>query len=185
LQEYETRVLTAEEEENSLEYEIFLQILKQVASRGRPIQRAAQILSEVDVLSGLAEVAERNGYCRPQLDEGDSLRIAEGRHPVLERMRLDERFVPNDLFMDGEDRQILIITGPNMAGKSTIMRQAALIAIMAQMGSFVPAREAHLGLIDRIFTRVGASDDLTRGRSTFMVEMEEVAHILKNITPVV
>ena len=182
LQEYETRVLTAEEQENSLEYEIFLRILKQVASRGRPIQRAAQILSEVDVLSALAEVAETNGYCRPHLDEGDTLRIVEGRHPVLERMRLEERFVPNDLFMDGAERQILIITGPNMAGKSTIMRQAALIAIMAQIGSFIPAREAHLSLFDRIFTRVGASDDLSRGRSTFMVEMEEIAHILKNIT---
>ncbi len=183
LQEYETRVLTAEEQENSLEHEIFLRILKQVASRGRPIQRAAQILSEVDVLSALGEIAERNGYCRPQLDEGDALKIVEGRHPVLERMRLEERFVPNDLFMDGTERQILIITGPNMAGKSTIMRQAALIAIMAQIGSFIPAREAHLSLFDRIFTRVGASDDLSRGRSTFMVEMEEIAHILKNITP--
>ena len=183
LQEYETRVLTAEEQKNSLEYDIFLQIVRQVASQGRRIQRAAQILSEVDVLSALAEIAERNGYCRPRLDEGDGLRIVEGRHPVLERMALEERFVPNDLFMDGADRQILIITGPNMAGKSTIMRQAALIAIMAQSGSFVPAQEVHLGVMDRIFTRVGASDDLSRGRSTFMVEMEEMAHILKNITP--
>ncbi len=183
LQEYETRVLTAEEQKNSLEYEIFLQIVKQVGDRGRDIQKAAQILSEVDVLSALAEKAERNGYCRPRLDEGEAFRIVEGRHPVLERMPLEERFVPNDLFLDGAERQILIITGPNMAGKSTIMRQAALIAIMAQMGSFVPAQEVHMGLIDRIFTRVGASDDLARGRSTFMVEMEEMAHILKNITP--
>jgi DNA mismatch repair protein MutS len=183
LQEYETRVLTAEEQKNSLEYEIFLQIVKDVASRGRHILRAAQILSEVDVLSALAEIAERNGYCRPKLDEGATLKIVEGRHPVLERMGLEERFVPNDLFLDTDERQILIITGPNMAGKSTIMRQAALMAIMAQMGSFVSAREVHMGLIDRIFTRVGASDDLARGRSTFMVEMEEMAHILKNITP--
>jgi len=140
-------------------------------------------LAEVDVLSALADVAERYGYSRPQLSEGDSLTIVEGRHPVLERISLDERFVPNDLSLNGEDRQILIITGPNMAGKSTIMRQAALIVILAQMGSFVPAKEADVCLVDRIFTRVGATDDLTRGRSTFMVEMEEMAHILRNITP--
>ncbi|MDI6755007.1 MAG: DNA mismatch repair protein MutS [Thermodesulfobacteriota bacterium] len=183
LQEYETQVLTAEEQKDSLEYQIFLQILGRVAAQVRGMQRTAQALAEMDVLSALAEIAEHNGYCRPSLDEGDTLKIEEGRHPVLERLALEERFVPNDLFMDNEERQILIITGPNMAGKSTIMRQTALIGIMAQMGSFVPAREAHLGLIDRIFTRVGASDDLARGRSTFMVEMEEMAHILRNITP--
>jgi DNA mismatch repair protein MutS len=183
LQEYETQVLSAEEEKDVLEHQIFLQILGQIAAVVPKIQRTAHILAEVDMLSALAEVAEHNGYCRPKLEEGDGLKIMEGRHPVLERMALGERFVPNDLVMDAEERQILIITGPNMAGKSTIMRQAALIVIMAQMGSFVPAKEAHLGLVDRVFTRVGASDDLARGRSTFMVEMEEMAHILRNIGP--
>jgi DNA mismatch repair protein MutS len=183
LQEYETQVLTAEEQKEALEYQIFLTVLGQVSSVMPKIQKIAHTLAEVDGLSALAEVAERNGYCRPQLDEGNELRILAGRHPVLERRGPEERFVPNDLFMDGEERQILIITGPNMAGKSTLVRQAALIVIMAQMGSFVPAKEVHLGLVDRIFTRVGASDDLARGRSTFMVEMEEVAHILRNVGP--
>jgi DNA mismatch repair protein MutS len=183
LQEYETQVLSAEEQKDNLEHQIFLQVLGRVASVIPRIQQAAQSVAEVDALSALAEVAERNRYFRPQLEEGDGLRILEGRHPVLERMSLEERFVPNDLSLDGDASQILIITGPNMAGKSTIMRQAALIVIMAQMGSFVSAKEAHVGLVDRIFTRVGASDDLARGRSTFMVEMEEMAHILKNVGP--
>ncbi len=183
LQEYETRVLQAEEQTETLEYQLFQEVLKKVAARIPEIQRIAQALAEVDVLAALAEVAERYGYSRPQVSEGDGMTVIEGRHPVLERISLDERFVPNDLLLSGEDRQILIITGPNMAGKSTIMRQAALIVILAQMGSFVPAKEATLSLIDRIFTRVGATDDLVRGRSTFMVEMEEVAHILRNITP--
>jgi DNA mismatch repair protein MutS len=183
LQEYETQVLTAEEQKEALEYQIFLKVLERVTSVMSKIQKIAQTLAEVDVLSALAEAAERNGYCRPQLEEGNGLRIEEGRHPVLERMGLEERFVPNDLFMDGDERQILIITGPNMAGKSTLMRQAALIVIMAQMGSYVPAKEARLGLVDRILTRVGASDDLARGRSTFLVEMEEMAHVLRNVGP--
>ena len=183
LQEYETQVLQAEEQTEALEFQLFQEVLKKVAAQIPCIQKIAQALAEVDVLSALADVAERYGYSRPQLSEGDSLTIVEGRHPVLERISLDERFVPNDLSMNGEDRQILIITGPNMAGKSTIMRQAALIVILAQMGSFVPAKEADVCLVDRIFTRVGATDDLTRGRSTFMVEMEEMAHILRNITP--
>jgi len=183
LQEYETQVLHAEEEKEALEYQIFLQVLRKVSDQVPKIQGIAQALGEIDVLSALAEVAERYGYHRPQMNEGDSLVILEGRHPVLERMAREERFVPNDLALNSEDRQILIITGPNMAGKSTLMRQAALISIMAQMGSFVPAKEAHLCLLDRIFTRVGATDDLVRGRSTFMVEMEEVGHILKNLTP--
>jgi DNA mismatch repair protein MutS len=183
LQEYETQVLQAEEQTEALEYQLFLQVLKEVAAQVPRIQGIAQALAEIDVLSSLAEVAERYGYFRPQLNEGDTLLISEGRHPVLERIALEERFVPNDILLNGEDRQILIITGPNMAGKSTIMRQVALIVILAQIGSFVPAKEANLSLVDRIFTRVGATDDLSRGRSTFMVEMEEVAHILRNITP--
>lgn len=182
LQEYETQVLQAEEQTEALEYRLFQEVLKKVAAYIPKIQGIARAVAEVDVLSALAEVAERYGYARPQVNQEDSLRIVEGRHPVLERISTDERFVPNDLWLNGEDRQILIITGPNMAGKSTIMRQAALIVILAQMGGFVPAREANLPLVDRIFTRVGAMDDLVRGRSTFMVEMEEVAHILRNIT---
>ncbi len=176
-------MLQAEEQTEALEYQLFQGVLKKVAARIPEIQKVAQALAEVDVLAALGEVAERYGYCRPQVSEGNDMGVVEGRHPVLERLSLDERFVPNDLSMNGEDRQILIITGPNMAGKSTIMRQAALIVILAQMGSFVPAKEATLSLMDRIFTRVGATDDLVRGRSTFMVEMEEVAHILRNITP--
>ncbi|MGA2955343.1 MAG: DNA mismatch repair protein MutS [Thermodesulfobacteriota bacterium] len=183
LQEYETQVLQAEEQTEALEYQLFLQVLKEVAAQVPRIQGIAQALAEIDVLSSLAEVAERYGYFRPQLNEGDTLLISEGRHPVLERIALEERFVPNDILLNEEDRQILIITGPNMAGKSTIMRQVALTVILAQIGSFVPAKEATLSLVDRIFTRVGATDDLSRGRSTFMVEMEEVAHILRNITP--
>jgi DNA mismatch repair protein MutS len=183
LQEYETQVLTAEEQKDALEYEIFQQILGKVAVEVPKIQRMAAALAEVDVLSGLAEVAEQNGYCRPVLDSESILQIQEGRHPVIEKISLDERFVPNDIHMDTEERQILIITGPNMAGKSTIMRQTALIVIMAQMGSFVPAQAVRIGLVDRIFTRVGATDDLTRGRSTFMVEMEEMAHILRHMAP--
>lgn len=182
LQEYETQVLTAEEKKDFLEYEIFKQILKKTAAQAEKIKKIAQALAEVDVLLSFAEIAERGNYCCPGLDESLMVQIVEGRHPVLERLYLDEPFVPNDLYMDDETSQILIITGPNMAGKSTFLRQVALIIILAQVGSFVPAREARLGLIDRIFTRIGATDDLTRGRSTFMVEMEEVAHILKNIS---
>ncbi len=182
LQEYETQVLTAEEKKDSLEYEIFKQILKKAAAQVEKIQRIAQAIAELDALSSLAEIAERYNYCCPYLDESLIVQIVEGRHPVLERLSLDEPFVPNDLYMDDENSQILVITGPNMAGKSTLLRQVALIIILAQVGSFVPAREARLGIVDRIFTRIGATDDLTRGRSTFMVEMEEVAHILKNIS---
>jgi DNA mismatch repair protein MutS len=166
-----------------LEYEIFQEVLGKAAAEVPKVQKMAAALAEVDVLSGLAEVAEQNGYCRPALDSGNLLQIQEGRHPVIEQISLDDRFVPNDIDLDAEERQILIITGPNMAGKSTIMRQTALIVAMAQMGSFVPAQAARIGLVDRIFTRVGATDDLTRGRSTFMVEMEEMAHILRHMAP--
>ena len=183
LQEYESQVLQAEEQKDELEYQIFLQILERVGAEISALQKIGRALAEVDVLAALGEVAERYHYCRPNLEESDRLVIVEGRHPVLERMTLNERFVPNDLTMDTEERQILVITGPNMAGKSTIMRQAALIVVLSQLGSFVPAQEAKIGMVDRIFTRVGATDDLVRGRSTFMVEMEEVAHILRNVTP--
>jgi DNA mismatch repair protein MutS len=183
LQEYEHQVLTAEEKKIALEWEIFQRILAETKQWIPQIQSISQVLAQIDIFCGLAEVAEQHGYCRPVVTDRNQLIIVEGRHPVLERSALSERFVPNDLMMNDEKNQILIITGPNMAGKSTIMRQTALIVIMAQMGSFVPAKEAEIGLIDRIFTRVGASDDLARGRSTFMVEMEETAHILNNLTP--
>ncbi|MDH3998313.1 MAG: DNA mismatch repair protein MutS, partial [Desulfuromonadales bacterium] len=135
------------------------------------------------VLLGLADLAHERNYCCPVMDESTQLQIVEGRHPVVESMNLDERFVANDVEMNAEERQILIITGPNMAGKSTFMRQMALLVLMAQMGSLVPAKEAQIGLVDRIFTRVGASDNLARGQSTFMVEMTEAANILNHATP--
>jgi Mismatch repair ATPase (MutS family) len=135
-----------------------------------------------DALAALAEVAAHNGYCRPVVDESEQIDIRDGRHPVVELMLVNERFVPNDLQVDCEREQLLVITGPNMAGKSTVIRQAALIVIMAQMGSFVPASTARIGLVDRIFTRIGAADNLARGQSTFMVEMTETAHILHNAT---
>ncbi|MFZ3209407.1 MAG: DNA mismatch repair protein MutS, partial [Geobacteraceae bacterium] len=137
----------------------------------------------LDVLVALAGLAHDRSYCRPLLDDGDTIFISEGRHPVIEAMDLGERFVPNDTLLDSSENQILIITGPNMAGKSTFMRQVALITLMAQIGSFVPATEARLGVVDRIFTRVGAADNLARGHSTFMVEMTETANILRNATP--
>jgi DNA mismatch repair protein MutS len=136
----------------------------------------------IDILCSLAEVADRNDYCRPKIDEGEEIVIEDGRHPVLERMPLSERFVPNDTLLDHHEHQILIITGPNMAGKSTYLRQVAIIILMAQMGSFVPASEARIGLVDRIFTRIGALDNIMRGQSTFMVEMMETARILQQAT---
>jgi DNA mismatch repair protein MutS len=143
----------------------------------------AEIIANLDCLSSLAEVAAKYDYCRPEIDLSDSIHIRDGRHPVIERFMAEGGFVPNDLDLDQESQQVLIVTGPNMAGKSTILRQAALIVLLAQIGSFVPASEARIGIVDRIFTRVGASDDLARGRSTFMVEMQETANILHHATP--
>ena len=183
LKEYEEKVLGAEERIAELEYALFQEIRERAAAEGERIARTADRLAALDVLLSLAELAHDRGYCRPAVDEGDRLAIAEGRHPVVESLNLGERFVPNDTELDGSDRQLLIITGPNMAGKSTYMRQVALITLMAQIGSFVPAAEARIGIADRIFTRVGASDALSRGQSTFMVEMMETAHILRNATP--
>ena len=139
-------------------------------------------MARVDVLVSFAAVAVENHYCMPRVDKSDKLEITEGRHPVVEKMRRDTLFVPNDTYMDGKDNLAAIITGPNMAGKSTYMRQVALMVLMAQMGSFVPARSAHIGVVDRIFTRIGASDDLAGGQSTFMVEMTEVAELLRHAT---
>ncbi len=182
LKEYERKVLGAEERIKALEYELFFRLREELMAYCPRIQGLARRLSELDVLISLAQVAEENRYVRPSLTEEDRIEIKEGRHPVIEQMDLPEPFVPNDALLDQQNR-ILIITGPNMAGKSTYIRQVALIVIMAQMGSFVPAKEAEVGLVDRIFTRVGASDNIARGESTFMVEMKETAAILQGATP--
>ena len=183
LKEYEEKVLGAEERIADLEYLLFQELRELVAAQGEGIARTADRLAFLDVLAALGELAHERSYCRPLVDDGDNITILEGRHPVIEAMGLGERFVPNDVALDNGENRILIITGPNMAGKSTFMRQVALITLMAQIGSFVPAAEARIGVTDRIFTRVGATDNLARGQSTFMVEMTEAAHILRNATP--
>jgi DNA mismatch repair protein MutS len=165
-----------------MEYELFAALRAWVAQSSPSLLQTAAALAEVDVLLALAEAADLGGFVRPDVVEAPVLEIRAGRHPVVERLLEGERFVPNDLRLDVEDRAILIVTGPNMAGKSTLLRQAALITIMTQMGSFVPAAAARVGIADRIFTRVGATDDLTSGRSTFLVEMQEVARILLGAT---
>ena len=183
LKEYEEKVLGAEERIVSLEYALFQDIRERVASQGGRIARTAENLATLDVLVSLAELAHDRGYCCPVVDDGDTISISEGRHPVIEAMSLGERFVPNDTLLDNRENQLLILTGPNMAGKSTFMRQVALITLMAQIGSYVPAESANIGVVDRIFTRVGAADNLARGQSTFMVEMTETANILRHATP--
>ncbi len=180
LKEYEAKALSAEERIKELEYELFEQIRAHIARRSRDIQEAANLIAELDMLLALADVAVENRYCRPEVVEGTELEIKDGRHPVVER-EVKEGFVPNDVHFD-TDTRLMIITGPNMSGKSTFMRQTALITLMAQIGSFVPAREARIGVVDRIFTRVGAYDDLSMGQSSFMVEMSETANILNNAT---
>lgn len=182
LKEYEDKVLGAEEKILDLEYTLFQQVRERAALQTVRIQDMARRLAVLDCLASFAEVAAAQNYARPRIAEGDTLRIVEGRHPVIEQLFADERFIPNDTLLDCEDNQLIILTGPNMAGKSTYMRQVALITLMAQAGSFVPAREAEIGLVDRIFTRVGASDFIARGQSTFMVEMTETADILNNAT---
>lgn len=181
LKEIESKVLGAEEKIRELEYQLFLELRQQIAERGEPLRRAARAVAEVDVYASLAEAAVRNRWVRPQLEEGDILDIRGGRHPVVERS-LESGFVANDCWLDSA-RRLVVLTGPNMSGKSTYLRQNALIVIMAQMGSFVPADSARLSLHDRVFTRVGASDDLHLGQSTFMVEMSEAANILRHATP--
>ena len=182
LKEYEDKVLGAEEKILDLEYRLFQQVREAAARETVRVQGMAQKLSILDCLVSLAEAAAKNNYTRPVIVNGDMLKIVEGRHPVLEQLSAEERFIPNDTLLDCEENQLIILTGPNMAGKSTYMRQVAVITLMAQMGSFVPVREAQIGLVDRIFTRVGASDYITRGQSTFMVEMNETANILNNAT---
>jgi len=182
LKEFETKVLGAEEAICQLEYRLFEDIRKKVSDETVRLQKTASAIAVIDILGSMAEIADRYHYVRPVVDEGVGIFIRDGRHPVLERMGLSERFVPNDTQMDTQGHQILIITGPNMAGKSTYLRQVALILLMAQMGCFVPASEATIGIADRIFTRIGALDNIMRGQSTFMVEMMETARILNQAT---
>jgi DNA mismatch repair protein MutS len=184
LKEYEEQVVGAEERISELEQQLFSEVRQLTAAQAGRIKAAADRIATLDVLLGLAEAASRHRYCRPAITEGRRLRITAGRHPVIEQLSpTGERFVPNDVLLDDEQNQILIITGPNMGGKSTFLRQVALITLMAHTGSFVPAEAAEIPLVDRIFTRVGASDSLIRGHSTFMVEMIETANILNNATP--
>ncbi|MEJ2038269.1 MAG: DNA mismatch repair protein MutS [Desulfosarcinaceae bacterium] len=182
LKQYENKVLGAEEKRCSLELEIFNQVREQVRSNSPAILAAADFIARLDCLMALAETADQNDYYRPGINTLGMLSIGDGRHPVVEKMIRGERFVPNSIMLDNEEQQILVITGPNMAGKSTVLRQVALTVILAQMGSFVPAAQADIPITDRIFTRVGALDNLSAGQSTFMVEMEETANILNNAT---
>jgi DNA mismatch repair protein MutS len=182
LKEFESKVVGAEEKRLELEYRIFAEIRQQVAEQSTKLLKTAACLARLDYFACLAETARSNRYVKPQVNDSNELTIQEGRHPVIERTLPPGRFVPNDIHLDQENEEVLIITGPNMAGKSTVLRQTALIVLMAQMGSFVPAEKAEIGIVDRIFTRVGAMDDLRRGQSTFMVEMNETANILNNAT---
>ena len=182
LKELENQVLTAKERLTALEYQIFQELREYLAQQAARVQLTANAVATADALCSLATVAVQRGYCRPEITLHNEISIVDGRHPVVEVMLKDSLFVPNDTELGAQDNQVSIITGPNMAGKSTYMRQVALIVLMAQMGSFVPARKATIGLVDRVFTRIGASDDLASGQSTFMVEMAEVASILKYAT---
>ena len=182
LKDLEHEILTASERVVALEYQLFTALREEISAAAVRIQKTAAAVAELDALVSFAAVAVRNNYCRPDVDESGVIEIQEGRHPVVERVLKDSLFVPNHTFMGEKEERVAIITGPNMAGKSTYMRQVALIVLMAQMGSFVPAAHAHIGVVDRIFTRIGASDDLSAGQSTFMVEMTEVLDILHHAT---
>ncbi len=183
LKELENTILGAKDRVNALEYEIFTALRERLAANAARIQQSSRAVAAADVLCALAELAVQNNYCMPEVDLSSSIEITAGRHPVVEKTLTDALFVPNDTSMDGRRERVAVITGPNMAGKSTYMRQVALIVLMAQMGSFVPASAARIGVVDKIFTRIGASDDLAAGQSTFLVEMSEMADILKNATP--
>ncbi len=182
LKEVEAKILGADERARNLEYQLFQKLREETLGELGPIQETANAIATLDVICSLAETARLFHYCRPRLDDSLRLRLKDARHPVLDQNLVEEKFVPNDTDLDGEQLRLAIITGPNMAGKSTYIRQVALIVLMAQIGSFVPAASAEIGLVDRIFTRVGASDDLSRGQSTFMVEMNETANIVNNAT---
>ena len=183
LKEYEQKILGAEERIYALEVQIFAELVAQIQQNISMIQKNCRVLARLDVLCGFAELATSNRYCRPLMNEGKVIDIKQGRHPVIETMMsADEEFVPNDIYLDNETQQVIILTGPNMAGKSALLRQTALIVLMAQVGSFVPAQAASIGYCDKIFTRVGASDNISRGESTFMVEMLETSMILHNVS---
>jgi len=182
LKNMEATILGAADKLHSLEYDIFCEVRNFVAENSERIQKAAMLMAKLDVYASLASVAAKNQYVRPEVDTSDVIRIKDGRHPVVEQFVKDTYFVPNDADLDTGRNRLMLITGPNMAGKSTYMRQVAIITVMAQIGSFVPAREARIGVVDKLFTRVGASDDLASGQSTFMLEMNEVAYILRNAT---
>ncbi|HEX9976772.1 MAG TPA: DNA mismatch repair protein MutS, partial [Dehalococcoidales bacterium] len=183
LKEYESLILNARDRISELETNLYHQVCRQVAAASERILSLANALAHLDVLASLAEVAVRYGYVRPTLTEGNEITIKEGRHPVVERALTETTFVPNDTYLANDEAQVIILTGPNMAGKSTYLKQVALIVLLAQMGSFVPAASATIGLVDRIFTRIGAREDIAGGQSTFMVEMIETANILNNATP--
>ncbi len=182
LKEFEAKVLGAEERRTALEYDLFVQLRDRVADRARELGALADRLADIDAVLTFAELAVRHGYVRPEVDDGTRIDLEASRHPVIEQMKLGERFVPNDVVLDRDENQLMIVSGPNMAGKSTVMRQVALVVLMAQIGCFVPAKRARIGVADRIFTRVGASDNIARGQSTFMVEMAETAAILAGAT---
>ena len=182
MKEYEEKILTAEEKSTALELELFQQLREQVAAQTDRLLSTAEVLGTLDFLAGLAELAAIRGYVRPEIVDEPILEIRAGRHPVLEQVLPPGTFVPNDIMLNPESGRFWLITGPNMSGKSITIRQAALLTLMAHVGSFLPAKEAKVGLTDRIFTRVGASDDIGRGQSTFMVEMTEAANILNNAT---
>jgi DNA mismatch repair protein MutS len=183
LKEIEEKILSAEDKSKALEADLFEQVREHIAQFADGIQRIATVISTLDVYQSLAQIAFTNGYVKPELDQGSTLEIIKGRHPVVERsLPVGEPFIPNDIRLDQQDEQIMIITGPNMAGKSIILRQTGLIVLLAQIGSYVPAERARIGLVDKIFTRVGASDNLAAGESTFLVEMNEAANILNNAT---
>ncbi|MGH8525075.1 MAG: DNA mismatch repair protein MutS, partial [Gammaproteobacteria bacterium] len=182
LKEMEAKILGADERARQLEYQLFQKLRDETLRELEPIQQTAAAIAVLDVICALAETARLFRYCRPKLNETLRLVIKDGRHPVLDQNLVEEKFVPNDTALDGESMRLAIVTGPNMAGKSTYIRQVALIVLMAQIGSFIPAETAEIGLVDRIFTRVGANDDLARGQSTFMVEMNETSNIVNNAT---
>ena len=183
LKEHEEKVLRAEDRAHELEYELFTTLRDRVSAEAPRLIQAGAVLAQLDVLSSLAELAARHGYCRPEIVAEPVFDVEAGRHPVLDAILAPGDFVPNDIQLGDDRGSILLITGPNMAGKSTYIRQVALIAILAHLGSFVPARRARIGTVDRLFARVGATDDLSRSQSTFMVEMSETANILNNATP--
>jgi DNA mismatch repair protein MutS len=184
LKKYEDQILGAEEKISAIEESLYNELVTSLAEEITPIQSNAQLIGKIDCLFSFAQLAEQNNYCKPELHAGFELSLKDARHPVIEKqLPLGEPYIANDVFLDKDTQQIIILTGPNMSGKSAILRQTALCVLMAQMGSFVPAKEAKIGIVDKVFTRVGASDNLSSGESTFMVEMTETASILNNLSP--